>query len=306
MPSNQPRKGRQPYTYDHYEAEIRKLFPEVQLLKAFVEANPEDLETAKELEKKKICSKCKKEKELSEFPKNKSSGDGYGHHCKQCQKERYYENRDKILKQKKEYRLKNIEKIKLKDKEYYENNRKEKIEYAKNYYMKYKEKISEYKKENRDRFNAYNREYYENHYQNEIYRESFRRSYKKYYETHGREKAKQYRVMNSDHRREYQKKYYQKNSEQLIEYAKMYRKTPEGRECSKRNTYKRRNWGFTPINKQFEKSHFHHLHLNKMPDLGVYIPDELHLSIKHNSKTWRGMDEINKAALLWLCEQAVI
>ena len=57
MPSKQPRKGRKPYTYDHYEAEIRKLFPEVQLLKAFVEANPGDLETAKELEKKQATLK---------------------------------------------------------------------------------------------------------------------------------------------------------------------------------------------------------------------------------------------------------
>ncbi len=53
MPSKQPRKGRQPYTYEHYEVEIRKLFPEVQLLKAFCESDPEDLETATELEKKK-------------------------------------------------------------------------------------------------------------------------------------------------------------------------------------------------------------------------------------------------------------
>lgn len=53
MPSNGSKKGRQPYTADHYEAEIRKLYPEVQVLKAYVEGNPEDLETAKELEQEK-------------------------------------------------------------------------------------------------------------------------------------------------------------------------------------------------------------------------------------------------------------
>ena len=57
MPSKTPRKGRQPYTHDHYETEIRKLYPEVQPLKAFCEANPEDLETAKELEKKQATLK---------------------------------------------------------------------------------------------------------------------------------------------------------------------------------------------------------------------------------------------------------
>lgn len=53
MPSNVRSKGRKPYTSEHYEAEIRKLFPEVQLLKAFCEANPEDESTLKELEQKK-------------------------------------------------------------------------------------------------------------------------------------------------------------------------------------------------------------------------------------------------------------
>lgn len=36
-----------------YEAEIRKLYPDVQLLKAYCEADPDDRETAKELEQKK-------------------------------------------------------------------------------------------------------------------------------------------------------------------------------------------------------------------------------------------------------------
>jgi len=49
-----PKKsGRQPLTADHYEAEIRALYPAVQLLKAYCEANPEDTESLKELEKKK-------------------------------------------------------------------------------------------------------------------------------------------------------------------------------------------------------------------------------------------------------------
>ena len=45
--------GRQPLPASHYEAEIRKLYPEVQLLKAYCEADPEDKATAKELEEKK-------------------------------------------------------------------------------------------------------------------------------------------------------------------------------------------------------------------------------------------------------------
>lgn len=62
MSSKQPTKGRQPYTSDYYEVEIRKLYPEVQILKAYCEANPEDVETAKELEEKKATLRYYRDK----------------------------------------------------------------------------------------------------------------------------------------------------------------------------------------------------------------------------------------------------
>ncbi len=54
--------------------------------------------------KTKICSnpKCKKEKSISKFSKNKNSPDGYSYWCKKCLKEYYLQNKEKILKQKKE------------------------------------------------------------------------------------------------------------------------------------------------------------------------------------------------------------
>ena len=44
--------ARRHYTYEHYENEIIKLYPTIQLLKAYCEANPEDESTLKELEQK--------------------------------------------------------------------------------------------------------------------------------------------------------------------------------------------------------------------------------------------------------------
>ena len=35
--------------------------------------------------KTKVCSRCKKEKELTDFSKNKVKPDGFQYHCKQCQ-----------------------------------------------------------------------------------------------------------------------------------------------------------------------------------------------------------------------------
>ena len=41
---------------------------------------------------KKVCSKCKEEKELCDFSKLTSSKDGYKHECKLCVKNYYKEN----------------------------------------------------------------------------------------------------------------------------------------------------------------------------------------------------------------------
>ena len=91
----------------------------------------------------KKCSKCKEEKPLEDFNKNKRSKDGRQSSCKECkreqnkqwyenskekireQKKRYRENnKEKILERKKRYRENNKEKIRECDKRYYENNRK--------------------------------------------------------------------------------------------------------------------------------------------------------------------------------------
>lgn len=85
-------------------------------------------------------------------------------------KERYYKHRDRLLEEKRTYRLENIEKFKLKDKLYwlknkekiilrqkksYEENKEAKKQYAKEYYRKNKKEALEwgknYYKENRDR-----------------------------------------------------------------------------------------------------------------------------------------------------------
>lgn len=60
------------------------------------------------------------------------------------------------------------------------------------------------------------------------------------------------------------------------------------------------------ITRPFEGSHFHHMYLNGDNEYGMFIPVSLHKSVYHNGKTGQGMKEINKAALLWLCEQSSI
>ena len=90
----------------------------------------------------KICTKCKIEKSLKTFSKDKYTKDGLASACKDCsnkQKKEYYENnKEKIAKKQKEY----YEKNKEKSQEYYEQNKEKSQEYRK----KNKEKITKKKK----------------------------------------------------------------------------------------------------------------------------------------------------------------
>ena len=64
----------------------------------------------------KNCSVCKKEKDYSEFYKNKSKKDGYTFDCKSCRKEYFCKNKN--------IRVEYLEKNKLRIKEWRKNNTK--------------------------------------------------------------------------------------------------------------------------------------------------------------------------------------
>ena len=51
----------------------------------------------------KVCTKCKVEKELSEFISNKSNKDKLTFNCRNCIREYYYNNRDSAVKKSMEY-----------------------------------------------------------------------------------------------------------------------------------------------------------------------------------------------------------
>jgi hypothetical protein len=100
----------------------------------------------------KTCTKCKIEKDFSEFYKDIRSTDNHWSSCKECAKQYRLFNSDKI----KQYKLNNknnrkIYKLNNKDKIYqYEINNKERLrEYRKQYALKNSEKITKYKKEYR-------------------------------------------------------------------------------------------------------------------------------------------------------------
>lgn len=104
---------------------------------------------------KKICSKCKIEKEVCEFNKRKDSKDGHRNECKICW---YLKGRDYIKKhpqKKQEYNNKWLSKNTCYNKQYYKNNEKKFLDnrikfnilnpdYNKNYYDNNKNYFSDY------------------------------------------------------------------------------------------------------------------------------------------------------------------
>lgn len=146
---------------------------------------------------RKVCSKCRIEKELSEFHKRSRTKDGYNYNCKKCRssetKDFYEKHKDKILEKIKKYRndnkehikkltklnrIKNREKILKWKKEWSksENGKKSKQKYYQNNCEKIKnqtklrrknnpEKYKEFDKikRNKDGYNEYRSEYVKKH-----------------------------------------------------------------------------------------------------------------------------------------------
>ena len=82
---------------------------------------------------RKICSKCKIEKDVCEFRKSSKMKNGLQSECKSCAKLRYELNREENLIKKKLYAEKNKEKKSEYDKQYRLKNKLKKNEYTRNY-----------------------------------------------------------------------------------------------------------------------------------------------------------------------------
>lgn len=115
----------------------------------------------------KKCTKCQIEKSKTDFSKDKNTTDGFRAQCKQCLKETYTLNKDKISavnktnynpEKKKEYYQLNTEKLNQKHKIYYEKNKDNLLlnkrmtynkELKREYNVKNKENRNKYLKERR-------------------------------------------------------------------------------------------------------------------------------------------------------------
>ena len=96
----------------------------------------------------KTCTKCGKDKILSEFHKMESNIDGYRTTCKQCRisegKEYSLNNKEKIIEAKREYRIKNKEQIREHKHKYYLENKESVDKKNEEYRVEHKKERKEY------------------------------------------------------------------------------------------------------------------------------------------------------------------
>lgn len=142
----------------------------------------------------KTCSKCKIEKELGNFYRDKSKNDGYHTVCKECQTVRkmlyYKENKTKIIRQNSLYKTENKEKINQQNSLYRKVN-KEKIKESDKMYRKTNKEVLKFKKK--------------------IYRDLHKPQMKRYRELNKdkiKEKTVQYRTVNRNRIKKVRNVYY--------------------------------------------------------------------------------------------------
>lgn len=81
----------------------------------------------------KTCPRCKVEKPLADFGRNKARPDGVEVYCKPCRKERYQLNRAEHLEKEKRYYEQNKDRIRALQGEYYQQNRDRIVSWNKDY-----------------------------------------------------------------------------------------------------------------------------------------------------------------------------
>ena len=95
----------------------------------------------------KYCSKCKQNKALNFFNKNKAQKDGFQNYCKDCgrnaNKNSYKKNSKDICKKTSIYKKINLDKVKQKNKEYYDQNKEKVLEKCSNWAKNNREKCNQ-------------------------------------------------------------------------------------------------------------------------------------------------------------------
>jgi hypothetical protein len=127
----------------------------------------------------------------------------------------------------------------------------------------------------------------------------YQRKYRAEHKQQQRAYIKKWKQQNPERKRELNKKWQDQHPEYFQEYKKKWNHTKQGklnqhRKNTRRKAY-RRKYGSNLLNQPFKGSVGHHIDKETV----VYIPEEIHLSVKHNLRRNINMEQINTFALEW-------
>lgn len=170
----------------------------------------------------------------------------------------------------------------------------------KTYYSTHKKERKIYVLANKERRDIYIRGYNLEH-ADEL------KNYKKKYRLENKNKIKEgnkkYYWENKEKWQDYHKIYYRENKKRLSDNTAIYNKTPRGKAVmAKRQAKRKRELGYNALNAWFEGADGHHIGREYV----IYIPKELHRSIKHSVLKNINMKSINAVALDYLFTTATI
>jgi len=117
----------------------------------------------------------------------------------------------------------------------------------------------------------------------------------------GAAQSRRFRALHPDLIHEINTKYYATHRNEIIAQIYRYRSThcDQIRIIEDRHTAKRRALGFIPLNIYFFGCEGHHIDKERV----IFIPAELHKSVRHNIWTGKNMDKINELAYEWLAKE---
>ena len=103
------------------------------------------------------------------------------------------------------------------------------------------------------------------------------------------------------HKEQIQKYYWMRREEAKERVKRWVKEHPERkRELNRKYMHKRdRNLGFNPLNECFKDSEAHHINTKDV----IYIPKEMHRSVRHSLTTRQGMAKINTLAIRFYLKQ---
>ena len=155
-----------------------------------------------------------------------------------------------------------------------------------------KEYNKKYRQTHKDEVLAYQKQHYKEH------QDEMMAQHEKYYKAHQDEISTYQKQWREAHRNEmsvYEKQWYEQNKDKCNQQAKTWKENHRERNLElirRQNSKRKRSFGFIPLNKYFEGSEAHHI----CATFVIYIPKEIHQSIRHSVLRNRNMALINSIA----------